>query len=56
MEQGKLYADVKGEIQSDRIRKNESTEAAYSGGITHSSEETSVMEAEQRGYIIRLLN
>ncbi len=52
MERGKLYFDVKGKIQAQK-RKNESTKAKCSVGVTHSSEEVPVRGMERRGYIIQ---
>jgi len=37
-----------------RTHKDESTDAAYRGGLPRSSEEVSVMEMERRGWIIQL--
>ena len=38
-----------------RTRKSKSTKGRHRGGITRSSDEVSVMETEQRGYIVRVL-
>ena len=38
-----------------RTRKSKSTKGRHRGGITRSSDEVSVMETEQRGYIVQVL-
>jgi len=45
---GTCRPDAKGEIQADRIREDESTEAGHRGGVARSRVEGSVMELDRR--------
>ena len=45
VERGKLCFDDKGKLKQSNC-EGESTEAKHSGGLTHSSDEVSVMERE----------
>jgi len=49
---GTCRADAKGEVQGDRIRKGESTDAGHRGGVTRSREESSVMD--RRSGVVQL--
>ena len=51
---GTCRPDAKGEIQADRIREGESTEAGHRGGVARSRAESSVMELDRRGDVVRL--
>jgi hypothetical protein len=53
---GTCRLDAKGEIQADRLRKDQSTDARHRGGSARSRVESSVMELDRRGAIIRLYN
>lgn len=54
MERGNLFLDDKGETQVGGPHKCESTEAGKRGGPLRMSEEVSVMEMEQREWVIQL--
>lgn len=51
---GTCRPDVKGEIQAEGLRKDESTDAGHRGGATRSSDEGPVMGLERRGCIVQL--
>jgi len=51
-EQGNLAWDAKGNPQVVQTMR-ENTEAHVRGGVTRSSDETSVMDAERRGHVAR---
>jgi hypothetical protein len=51
-EQGNLAWDAKGNPQVAQTTR-ENTEAHDRGGVTRSSEETSVMDEERRGHVAR---
>jgi hypothetical protein len=51
---GTCRPDAKGEIQADRIREDESTEAGHRGGVARSRVEGSVMELDRRSDVVRL--
>ena len=51
---GTCLPDVKGETQVGGPHKCESTDAGNRGGPPRMSDEISVMEMEQRGWIIQL--
>ena len=51
---GTCRPDAKGEVQAERIRKGESTDAGHRGGAARMSVEGPVMELEQRGGTVRL--
>jgi hypothetical protein len=49
MKQRKSYTDVKGKAQAGQSPARLNTNAVYDGGLSRSSDETSVMGAERRG-------
>jgi hypothetical protein len=51
---GTCRPDAKGEIQADRIREGESTEAGHRGGVSRSRAEGSVTELDRRGDVVWL--
>ena len=51
---GTCRPDVKGEVQADSIRKDESTDAGHRGGVARSRVEGPVMGLDQRGDVIQL--
>jgi hypothetical protein len=51
---GTCRPNVKGEIQVDCIREDESTDVGHRGGVARSRVEGSVMELDRRGDIVRL--
>ena len=51
---GTCRPDAKGEIQADRIREGESTDAGHRGGVARSRVEGSVTEPDRRGDVVRL--
>ena len=53
MELGNLHFGVKEAIQVGKPHKNLSTNTRCRGGPLRSSDETSVMEVEQREWIVR---
>jgi RNA-directed DNA polymerase len=52
---GTCRSDAKGDIQVGRPHKGKSTDAEHRGGVIRSSVEATVMDVEQRGYIIQLI-
>lgn len=54
MEQGKSHKDEKGNAQAGQTLVRHNTDALCEGGLSRSSEETSVMGAEQRAKVIQL--
>jgi len=54
MEQRRSYTDAKGKNTSRNTPIRFETEAVYEIGLSHSSEETSVMEAERRTGVVQL--
>lgn len=50
---GTCRADAKGEAQAGDPRKRLSTNAAHRGGVAHSRNESSVMELDRRGGVVR---
>jgi len=52
MEQGKSHKDEKGNAQAGQTLVRHNTDALCEGGLSRSSEETSVMEGERRGCIV----
>jgi group II intron reverse transcriptase/maturase len=54
MEQRKSYTDVKGKAQAGQSPVRLNTDAIYDGGLSRSSEETSVMGAERRTEVVQL--
>ena len=51
---GTCRPDVKGEIQVERLLKDESTDAGHGGGDARSRDEGSVMGPDRRGVIVWL--
>lgn len=51
---GTCRLDAKGETQGGGPSKGESTDARHGGGVVRSSDESSVMEPERRGGVIKL--
>jgi hypothetical protein len=49
---GTCRPDAKGEVQAERIRKGESTDAGHRGGVACSRVESSVMELDRRGDVV----
>ena len=49
---GTCRPDAKGEVQAERIRKGESTDAGHRGGVAYSRVEGSVMELDRRGDVV----
>jgi hypothetical protein len=49
---GTCRPDAKGEVQAERIRKGESTDAGHRGGVACSRVESSVMELDRRGGVV----
>jgi hypothetical protein len=54
MEQRKSYTDVKGKAQAGQSPARQNTDAVYDGGLSRSSDETSVMGAERRTEVVQL--
>jgi group II intron reverse transcriptase/maturase len=54
MEQRKSYTDVKGKAQAGQSPARQNTDAVYDGGLSRSSDETSVMGAERRAEVVQL--
>lgn len=54
MEQRKSYKDEKGNAQAGQTLVRQNTNAMYDGGLSRSSEETSVMGAERRAEVMQL--
>lgn len=50
---GTCRPDAKGEIQTDGLCKDESTNAGHRGGDVRSKEEGSVMGPDRRGIVVR---
>ena len=51
---GTCRLDAKGEIQADRLRKDQSADARHRGGSARSRDEGSVMELDRRGCVVQL--
>ena len=54
MEQRKSDTDVKGKAQAGQSLARLNTDAVYDGGLSRSSDETSVMGAERRAEVVQL--
>lgn len=50
---GTCRSDVKGEIQAESLRKDESTDAEHRGGDARNRDEGPVMGLDRRGVIVR---
>ena len=55
MEQGKSYKDVKGKAQAGETSVRPNTDDLYELGLSHSSEEASVMGVERRAEVTQLM-
>ena len=53
MEQGKSYKAAKGKVQAGQTLVRPNTDDLYETGLSHSSEEASVMGVERRGHVIQ---
>jgi RNA-directed DNA polymerase len=54
MEQGKSYKDAKGKAQAGQTPVRQNTDDLYETGLSHSSEEASVMGVERRAEVTQL--